>query len=248
MVKLGLSGWLVALAAVCGALPAASQSTLQGLATDAPPMVMSTPVVAGFVAEVTDAALALAGYRAEWVFKPWKRNQVDAAEGHNLLITPLSRTAEREALYRWIAPIFTLERSFATLDHPIDSYEQALAERRLIGVGLGSAQTALLHGQGFPPEMIREVQIGQSEIELLTMGRIGAWFNGTLETQWRWQQSGAKARLILGKPVDSSVIYLACSRVCDEAIATGIGAAMARLERDGVIAARMQAYAVRPGW
>lgn len=228
---------LIALAAlaVTTASAATQAETLKIYSVDAPPMTMESATEHGFVADITIEALKRAGYAAEMIFIPWRRGQQEVADGENLLIIPFSRTPAREANYTWIAPIFALERSFATLGTPIDSYEQAKTSLKNILVGQGSAQEELLKSQGFPQNQMQLVRIGQKETDLLGMERADAWFNGTPETLWKWKKSGRTEKLVIGKAVDANDIYLACSLKCAPDIVGRLQVAVKTMVTDGSV-------------
>lgn len=122
------------------------------------------------VGDVTLAALARLGKLTEIVAEPWPRAQASAARGRNMLIIPLSRTPEREELYTWIAPVMELERAFFSLDEPVTSFAEARQRYRRIGVGLGTAQVAILQREGFRDEQIVQLTSGENPVHLLNLG------------------------------------------------------------------------------
>ncbi|CAO3450438.1 hypothetical protein [Azospirillum largimobile] len=228
-------------AAAPAAVPAIAE-TLKIYSVDAPPMTMEQPDQRGFVAEITLEALKRAGYQGEMSFMPWKRGQQEVAEGENLLIIPFARSPAREANYTWIANIFTLDRSFAAVGKSIDSYGQARAELTSIIVGQGTAQEELLKSKGFPPSQLRIIRVGQKETEVLSANGDEAWFNGTPETLWKWKNSGRPEKIVIGKAVDQSDVYLACSLRCSPLIVEKLKAAVDGMKADGTAQRIIDAY------
>ena len=99
-------------------LSATAQEPLELHMPDAPPLTfVSFQGGYGMVGDVALAAIARAGYLSHIHVTPWARAQQRVSRGKNLLIIPLSRTPEREALYSWIAPIMPLERAFSASMH-----------------------------------------------------------------------------------------------------------------------------------
>jgi polar amino acid transport system substrate-binding protein len=226
---------LIAIAALASAAigATAEAETLKIYSVEAPPMTMEAPMERGFVADITIEALKRAGYEAEMIFIPWPRGQQEVAEGENLLIIPFARSAAREAKYTWIAPIFTVERSFATLGKSVDSFDQAKAELKSILVGQGTAQEDLLKSEGFSPSQTQVVRVGRNETDLLGMERADAWFNGTPETLWKWKKSGRAEKLTIGKAVAASDVYLGCSLKCSPEIVGKLQTAIKSMVEDG---------------
>lgn len=210
---------------------------LQLFTLDAPPMTMVEAPVGehahGFVGDIAVEAAKRAGYTTNLQFLPWVRGQQLAAEGDNALITPLARTPEREASYTWVAPIYQLQRAFATLDRQIDSFDDARLHLHSILVGRGSAQEGTLRSMGFDDGRLQHVEIGLSEIDMLRMGRVDAWFNSTVETEWKWRRSGQTAPLVFGRTLYTDEIYLACSKHCAPALVERLRAALAAVLADG---------------
>jgi polar amino acid transport system substrate-binding protein len=213
---------------------------------DAPPMTMIEAPVGehahGFVADIVVEAARRAGYQTEFRFLPWKRGQEEAAATENALITPLARTPEREAAYTWIAPIYPLERAFATLDRPVDSFADARTRLNTILVGRGSAQEATLHGMGFDDGRLIHAEIGVSDVDMLRFGRVDAWFNSTIETEWKWRRSGQAAPLVFGRVLYTDLIYLACAKRCAPDLVRRLRVALKTVDDDGTARAIQRRY------
>lgn len=229
-------------AAWLGMASAAALPTVDMYVAEAPPLSMVQEASRhGIVGDITLKAASLAGYNLHLMSLPWSRAQRTVQAGDNQLIIPLSRTAEREAHYTWIAPVLTLDRAFFSLDEPVQSYEQARKTYRRIGVGLGSAQEQELYDKGFAPEQIYLLKIGENPAQMLLLGRIDAWFNGISETRYIWRQ--VSTRHLWASPVLMTTdVYLACSKNCDEAMIQRFKAAIEALRKDGTIQRVANAY------
>lgn len=212
---------------------------------DAPPLTYVEGIPGhGSVGDVVLAAIARAGDRVQLRDEPWARAQKRVSEGHHLLIMPLSRTPQRENLFTWIAPIQPMGRAFFTLDRRVESMADAKARLRSIGVGHGSAQHEILLSEGFAPEQIHPLTIGESPARLLALGRLDAWFNGVPESLRIWRDYSQQP-LLMSPEVHSLDLYLACSKHCDSALVERLRQAVEGLQRDGTAQRLQDAYLLR---
>lgn len=209
---------------------------------DAPPLTFADGAKGhGMVGEAVLTAIANAGYVAHVHVLPWARSQKYVSEKQNLLITPLSRTPEREEHFTWIASIMPMERAFFSLDRQVNSFAQAKKTYRMIGVGLGSAQEEILRTQGFSDEQIYPLTIGDNPAQMLLKGRIDAWFNGVPESQYIWPKVSEQT-LLMSPVMSSADLYLACSRLCSAQLVQDLREAVETLRDDGTLARIQQSY------
>ncbi len=227
------AGLLAPLVLCSMAMAATMPGRITVMSVEAMPLSSNNPHQPGLTLEITQEAAQRAGLTPEFQFMPWRRAQETVATGIDLLITPLTRTPEREERYRWIALLYKLERTLASLDKPVDSLAQALAEKRVIVVGAGTAQEQLLLNAGYPPDLILSAKVGEREIDLLVSGRAQAWLNSSPETVWRWREAKRAERLLLGRPIQTDDVYLACSRHCTSAVIDALRQAIAAMAADG---------------
>lgn len=211
---------------------------------DAPPLTLHRYQGGnGMVGDVALAAITQSGRLAEIIEEPWPRAQVTVANGKDLLIIPLSRTPEREALYTWIAPIMPLERAFFSLDEPVQSFAEARQRYRRIGVGLGTAQVGILQRAGFDEQQIVQLTLGENPAHLLNKGRIDAWFTGVPEALYIWERSAYRQDNLRMSPILASTeLYLGCSKDCDAQLVKQLRATIRRLELEGVNLRLRQVY------
>ncbi|MES2818117.1 MAG: ABC transporter substrate-binding protein [Pseudomonadota bacterium] len=213
---------------------------------DAPPLTyLKKSPGHGSVGDVVLAAIERAGDSVQLHDEPWARAQKRVSEGHQLLIMPLSRTPQRENQYTWIAPIQRMDRAFFTLAQRVESFADAKARLHNIGVGHGSAQHEILLAQGFSPDQINPLKIGDSPAHLLMLGRIDAWFNGVPESLSIWRKHSPQP-LQMSPVLDSLDLYLACSKHCDRALVERLRLAVEELQRDGTAQRLQDAYQDAP--
>ena len=229
-----------------GAASAAPLRSVDLYLPDAPPLSMMGPVgQRGIVGEASIQAAALAGYSPRLITLPWSRAQLTVRSGINQLIIPLSRTPDRETQYTWVAPIMSMDRAFFTLSKPVETFEQARKAYRRIAVGRGSAQEQKLREEGFSDEQIYPLKIGENPAQMLLLGRVDAWFNGVPESRYIWQEVSDRP-LQMGPPLMASDLYLACSKVCDEAMVTGLRQAVEHMRRDGTLERLIKGRVAKP--
>ncbi|WP_394236858.1 substrate-binding periplasmic protein [Pseudomonas anguilliseptica] len=208
---------------------------------DAPPLTfVSFQGGYGMVGDVALAAITRAGYLSHIHVTPWARAQQQVSRGKNLLIIPLSRTPEREALYTWIAPISPLERAFFSLDAPVANFAEARQRYRRIAVGHGTAQMEILKSEGFSETQIVSLKLGDNPARMLELWRVDAWFTGVPEGLYLWPQSDN--RLQMSPVLASTDLYLACSRDCDVQLQEDLRKAVDALRAEGMIQRIQDAY------
>jgi len=106
---------------------------------------------------------------------PWARAYQLALTKPNVFIFSLLRTAEREHLFRWIAPLCLIEFSFYRLikrsDIKVNNLEEA--KKYLIAAQKGQASAEYLLSLGFEPEKNLSVSYNNDNfIQMLAFGRV----------------------------------------------------------------------------
>ncbi|WXL27682.1 ABC transporter substrate-binding protein [Ectopseudomonas mendocina] len=226
-----------------GCLSASVQAaeTIQLFIPDAPPLTFQQHQLGyGIAGDMTLAAIGRAGMTANLINSPWARAQITVSAGRDQLITPLSRTPEREEDYTWIAPIMALERAFFSLGTPVSSFEDARKRYNRIAVGHGTPQEETLLQAGISREQIVSLKLGEIPITMLKRGRVDAWFTGVPEALFLWPEGGPKLRR---SPVlNSSDIYLACSKDCNPELVQRLRQVIEQLHKEGELKKIMAVY------
>ena len=218
-----------------------AQEPLELHMPDAPPLTyLSFQGGYGMVGDVALAAIARAGYLTHLHVTPWTRAQQRVSRGHNQLIIPLSRTPQREALYTWIAPVMTLQRSFFSLEAPVADFAEARHRYRRVAVGRGTDKVEILKRQGFSDEQILSIRLGDNPARLLELGRVDAWFTGAEEGHYLWPND--QNRFFISPPLESSEMYLACSKHCDANLVESLRSAVEALRAEGTLKRIQDAY------
>jgi len=221
---------LIACSSAAFALP-----TVDLYMAEAPPLTMVTQGDQhGVAGDITLKAMTMAGYLPNILSPPWPRAQRDVMLGANKLIAPLTRTQSRESHYTWIAALMPMDRAFFSLNHHVESFEEARKTFKMIAVGSGSAQEVRLLEEGFSAAQIYPLKIGENPALMLLKGRVDAWFNGVPETLSIWKQISDRP-LFMSRTLMTADLYLACSKDCDPQMVEKLKAAIDTLQSNGTI-------------
>lgn len=224
------AGALVACSSASFALPAVDLYM-----AEAPPLTMAAQGDRhGVAGDITLKAMTMAGYSPNILSPPWPRAQRDVMLGANKLIAPLTRTPSRENHYTWIAALMPMDRAFFSLNHRVESFDEARRTLKTIAVGSGSAQEVRLLEEGFSAAQIYPLKIGENPALMLLKGRVDAWFNGVPETLYIWKQISDRP-LLMSKALMTADLYLACSKDCDPQMIEKLKAAVDTLQSNGTI-------------
>jgi polar amino acid transport system substrate-binding protein len=104
----------------------------------------------GALYEMVDALARRAGFPATIEFVPWPRALFLATSRPRSAVFPLTRSPEREARYRWLAPLYHEDFIFLSLKN--GKFDSASPERnkgRRIGTLRGSLMIGYLHQLGY---------------------------------------------------------------------------------------------------
>lgn len=107
---------------------------------------------------------------------PWKRSQIDAQRTTNSILTPLTRTRDREKLYRWIELIFDDEVNIYSL--PATKKIQNLDDLKKvnnIGVKASAGAYLTLIDLGIKDSQLDQIQTEEQNLEMILSGRHQYW-------------------------------------------------------------------------
>ncbi|MDR3436651.1 transporter substrate-binding domain-containing protein [Telmatospirillum sp.] len=223
----------VAIATMLVATHSGFARDLQLYASEAPPLTMPQEGMHGIVGDVVLEAAKRTGHTVNLHFDPWVREQAMVADGVDLLIAPLSRTAEREDHFTWIAPVIDVGLGFATVGNTVSSYAEGLVKFQKIALLRASIGRLALPRQGFADSQLFEVHTLTSVLELLRRGRADAWFDSIPVLKWVLKQQPDTTDIIVGPPVAKVGSYLACSKVCAPDLVKSLRGAIDEIKADG---------------
>lgn len=211
---------------------------------EVPPLTLNEPTRKGVVGDIVIEAIRRAGHSAKLVVVPSARalTLVQSKDSRDQLLIPLARQPAREDLFTWIAPVIKVNRAFFALDRKVNSFGEARATLRHIGVARNTAGVNILRAEGFSDTQIYQVADTVAGVKMLLLGRVDAWYGPALQFR-EWQRDeDPDGRAKMGAPLGATVNYLACSRHCDPALRAQLAEAIATMRKDGSIKAIAARY------
>ena len=155
-----------------------------GVTEDWPPYnYADNGIVKGIATEIVQATLAQADLEATIRVYPWARAYDMALNQENVLIYSIRRSSEREALFKWIGPIFYQNIYLVKLKNRTDIVLTSLedAKRYRLGVMNQDSSHHFLLSQGFekrvnldttPSETLNVKKLFTGRIDLLVQNDI----------------------------------------------------------------------------
>ncbi|MTJ80349.1 MAG: transporter substrate-binding domain-containing protein [Telmatospirillum sp.] len=176
-------------------------------------------------------------------FRPWQLAQKMAQSNGGVGVIPLSRTPEREPLYRWIGPIVADQEVllFRAGGRPVPA---RLEEARdwPVAVLRGSAGESVLIKAGFTN--LQAVNDPASCARLLEEGKVDAWSAARLVGPYQYRLNGLDpARLLAGPVVRPNDIYLGLARQTPDEVTACWQAALERVRAAGTTDRILRAFA-----
>ncbi|MEP3045832.1 MAG: transporter substrate-binding domain-containing protein [Roseibium sp.] len=164
-------------------------------------------------------------------FTPWKRAQVLTQNTPGSLIFSMAATKERFKTYDYIAPLIYTESAFVTLDQPINTFENAVATGKVIGVHRGSQRSKILQRNGLVN--LAEVSSPEQITAMLHVGRIDAWYTMSVRASYMMKKLGHNPeRLIIGSPLSHGMQWLAANKDIDPELKARLSSAISKVWRD----------------
>lgn len=158
--------------------------------------------VTGASTEVVRAVLKVAGVNADIMIMPWARAYRTALNEKNVLIFTITRSENREDLFKWVGPVSeynaVLFRTAKRTDIRVNSLDEAYKYR--IGATRDDAATQFLIAQGF--DDLQQVHRGDVNVEKLLHGRIDLWLENELTAAYFVKRKGHDPVQVLRKAFD----------------------------------------------
>jgi polar amino acid transport system substrate-binding protein len=237
-------GLIAALAVSWGLLAQANPFRLVLATEEYPPYNMSGPngTVTGISTDIVRALLDAAGYEYEITVYPWARAIALARTQVNTCVYSMSRTPEREALYKWVGPL--VFNDWALFARAGASRPQTLDEAMMMRIGSyqGDAIVAYLQTRGHQVDVAPSDDVNPKK---LLAGRIDFWATGRLIGQYRLKQQGIDSI----EPVlnfNRTEMYLACQIQLPDAQVQKLNRTLHALEKSGAIRKIYAGYGYTP--
>jgi len=229
------TGWKVSIA------PARAIEDVSLYLMEVKPYTIDSPEKKGIVGDVVLEAMRRAGYRAKIIVMPVPRALLLVPNMQNALIVPLARLEEREANFTWIARVINSERTFFTLGGKVNSFAEANANFKSIGVTRGSAGFQILLHQGFEISKLKQVNQGVTAAKMLNAGRFDAWYSSIHEEQ-QLEKDAAVRPFVMSVPLGKTEEYLGCSKRCDQTMVDRLSETIVEMQKDGSVKKIIAAY------
>lgn len=225
--------FVFSLLAFCGSVLAQAQQRLVLTTEEYPPYNMSDAQgrVVGISTEIVKILLETAGVDYEVAVFPWARAIAIARTQVNTCVYSMSRTPEREDLYRWIGPLVANDWAlFARSGSSRPMHLEEVLNMR-IGSYQGDAIVSYLQTRGY---LVDVAPGDDANPKKLLAGRIDYWATGRLIGQYRLKQQGISGI----EPVltfNRTEMYLACNKQLPEEQVKLLNATLQQLDRKGTI-------------
>ncbi len=237
-------------AALLAATPAWARATsaapIRILTSDLPPLSMEhTPAAPGALYEMVEELVRRAKVPANIEFVPWKRAVYLSTSVQRSAIFPLTRSAEREPQYRWLAQLYHEHFLFLALKGGnFDVAEPVRHKQRRIGILRGSLMLAKLREAGYVN--IVEASSVDESLRFLKRGIVDAVFGD--RDIYRASLAGRMEQdYVSSTAMHTTTTWLAGSRDFTDADVLRFQKAMKDMVDDGSYAAILKRYDLAPG-
>jgi polar amino acid transport system substrate-binding protein len=221
------------LAAALPATPALAGGPPVEIMTSAfPPMTMDDAARPGLVNHVLRDMLRMVGREGRFVHTAWADAQRRAREEPGRLITPLARTAAREAHFNWMVKVLDIESMFATLGPRLDLAAARGVAR--VGVMRGALHQAHLQQNGFTN--LVEFATLPEMVNAMLQRQVDAVFSNVMDIRVFAIQQGRGNDVAVGPAVLTLPVFIASGRNTADLPVADLEAAFAALEQDGTVA------------
>jgi polar amino acid transport system substrate-binding protein len=213
-----------------------------GVTEDWPPYnYADNGIVKGLATEIVQATLAQADSEATIHVYPWARAYNMALKQENVLIYSIRRSPEREALFKWIGPIFYQNIYLVRLKDRTDIVLTSLedAKRYRLGVMNQDSSHHFLLRQGFEEGVNLDTASSETlNVKKLFAGRIDLLVQNNISLAIRMQElelplsQVAKALPLYDKDQE---FFMAFSKQTSDELVNRVRKAFAQLQAAGII-------------
>jgi polar amino acid transport system substrate-binding protein len=216
----------------CTASTAACAATLRLVTENGPPMNMRVgDRIIGVSTDKVREAMKRAGIKYSLELMPWKLAYSLALREPATCIYSTARSAERDASFKWIGPIYEIGWTFfarADRQLKLSSLEEARGMR--IGSYKGDIPEEYLRGQGF---VVDAAASGALNPGKLVAGRIDLWVTSRQGGRLIAAQNGWAEQIVPVLTFKQSDVFLACNPAVPDSIVTNLNAAFKAIRADG---------------
>jgi polar amino acid transport system substrate-binding protein len=198
---------------------------------------------AGLAVDILNAVTAEGGPSFKFDFsQPWARAQVAVHDTPGTLIIPLTRNAEREHQYKWVARLFDNGAHLVSMGRPAPIKTLVEAKGLSVGVMRGSSFEEALQKAGFTHLVV--VQNDESIAKMMADGKVDAWVGADMVTHYLFGKIGQNPAKLQQGPQLGEVgeIFVAGDLKFPEADAKAIADALDKLRQNGKLNAILKRY------
>ena len=204
-------------------------------------------VLVGVSVDVVRAVLAEAGVQAEIESVPWARAYQRAQADANILIFSITRTVERESLFKWVGTIAPVDYSFfARKDRGLRLNSLDGARQFRIATAHDDVVDQLLDRLGFPHvEDVGGQGAYEQNVRKLLAGRVDLWGVATLPAIHFLQSADPQSRIERVGPIselDSEGMYIAFGAKTADDVVAHFRHALERVKRRDVDRQALRKY------
>ncbi|QYF92723.1 transporter substrate-binding domain-containing protein [Massilia sp. PAMC28688] len=224
----------------CLLRPALAHAPVTVLTSELPPMAMAaSPLGAGAQHEMVLELGRRTGIPFAVSFVPWRRAMLLSVSTPRTAIFPLTRSPEREARYRWLAPLY--RETFLFLSLKGSSFDAAAPERSKhlrIAILRGSLMVGAMQQQGY---RVVEASSVAEALRLLQRGIVHAVV-GNRDIFIALLRGQRAERFVMSAPVRETATWLGGSLDFTEGDAALLQGAMKQMTADGTYAKILRKY------
>lgn len=214
--------------------------------SDLPPLAIErTPATPGALVEMVEELSRRTGFAAGIEFVPWKRALYLGSNLQRSAIFPLTRSAEREHQYRWLARLYHEHFLFMTRkgSKTFDVSEPLRYKQRRISILRGSLMIKVLKDSGYH-NIVEASSVGES-VRFLQRGIVDAAFGD--RAIMNASVGGARDDYAMSEALHTTTTWLGGSLDFSQADAAQFQKAMNEMIEDGTYAAILKKYDLAPG-
>lgn len=235
---------------LCPLLAMAAQ-TLQIVTEEYPPFnYTENGKLTGVSTEIVQALLKETGFQGDFHSLPWARAYELALQGENTLIYTITRTPQRESLFKWVGVVASPRHYlFAWARRPLKLERLDDARRYQIATVNEDVGEQFLMAHGFIKG--RDLQSNSRYVfgyEKLKLGRVQLWVMDELVASYVTRQAGDDPDKVLVKALWLEELsgghYLAFGPRTPDALVERFRRALDTLRRNGTLAAILQKWRI----
>ncbi len=226
-------------------LPAQATSLHLTAESTPPSIVLKDGRVAGSATDKIRAMMARAGVTVDIDLLPWQRAYSLAQIKGDTCVYQTTRTAEREALFKWVGPISTTDWTLyglAQRDLHLTTLEDARPYK--IGGYLGDASDQYLRARGFRVESVANDALNPQK---LLGKRVDLWAATPPRLKRQMAQLPGGDQIVPLLTYNKVGLYLACNVAVPTALVDKLNAILVQMRQDGTSKAIEDQYATMSG-